>query len=583
MKTMQLGSSGGRLLCIGTVSISAVVGGLWTSPSVAFEEAIDVEETTDTEEAIRAPRRQANVSTAQPLQTVDSIESPLASYSTQASDLQAPTALYFSPLSEAELIAIDRMPDFGREQMDEPDVPAGNGEIISAIEVRFIEDEEPVDGKTRDFIITREFDLEPGDVYDPEEVQDGLQRLDNLRLIQNAAVTLEPTDNPDEVVMVVTVDERRSHFGLDFGLTLPHPTALEGPVVPETVLPGTTRTGGISGGALLEWRNLGGNNQTVVLGGEAGENAASVVVGFNDPWIATLDRPVGYAVNFFNSRIVPAIFDGGDDEVELSNDNDPWLHRLGGGVEFFTAFSDSFAAAAGLSYQRVSVRDDAFTGDIFPEDERGNALTFSDDGRDDLLTTSFSASLDRRDDREYPTRGYRLLFRNDLFIPIGNGHIAGDRISGNYTHFVPLPFFGKDEPSVFVFNVQGGHFIGDLPPYEAFSLGGPGSVRGYESGELGSGRSFVQGTIEYRFPLFDFAVFRRDIGVGGTLFVDYASDLGTAATFRGRPADVRDKPGEGAGFGGGLRARTPFGLMRVEAAVNDDGDSEVFFQIGDRF
>ncbi|MEB3213158.1 MAG: BamA/TamA family outer membrane protein [Leptolyngbyaceae bacterium] len=581
MNIIRSSFSSHQFLCIGTLGLLSTFSSFGIVPAAQASETISETISENTSETAEDTLTETNF-TLPDLQA----STTLAPYSTQADDLRLISndiSDAIVPFTSEDLIAQDRMSDFGREQSEEVELPPSNGEIISAIEVRFIEDEEIVeDGKTREFIITREFDIEPGDVYDLEKVQDGLQRLNNLNLIQSASVIIQPTENPEEVVMVVTVDEVRSHFGIDFGLTVPHPSALQGVTVPETVLSGTNRSGGVAGGIQFQWRNLGGNNQTIAAGIEGGENAASYDVSFTDPWIATFGRQVGYSVNFFNVREVPSVFDGGD-EVELPNDNDPWVHRLGGGFEFFLPFSDSLAIATGLSYQRVSARDGAFTGAIFPEDELGNPLTFSDDGRDDVLTTSFSGAFDRRDNREYATRGYRLLFRNDLYIPIGEANIAADRISANYTHYVPIPFFGADDPSVFIFNVQGGTVIGDLPPYEAFNLGGASSVRGYEAGEVGSGRSFVQGTIEYRFPLFDFNAFKREIDIGGTLFVDYANDLGSGDTVRGEPAEVRDKPGDGAGFGGGVHARTPFGLMRLEAAVNDEGDSEVFFQIGDRF
>jgi hypothetical protein len=53
---------------------------------------------------------------------------------------------------------------------------------------------------------------------------------------------------------------------------------------------------------------------------------------------------------------------------------------------------------------------------------------------------------------------------------------------------------------------------GDIPPYEAFALGGTNSIRGYDEGDVGSGRSYAQFTAEYRFPLFSF--------LGGALFFD---------------------------------------------------------------
>ena len=48
---------------------------------------------------------------------------------------------------------------------------------------------------------------------------------------------------------------------------------------------------------------------------------------------------------------------------------------------------------------------------------------------------------------------------------------------------------------------KGGAIMGDLPPYEAFPLGGTNSVRGYSEGGVGSGRNFAAATVELHFPL----------------------------------------------------------------------------------
>lgn len=47
-----------------------------------------------------------------------------------------------------------------------------------------------------------------------------------------------------------------------------------------------------------------------------------------------------------------------------------------------------------------------------------------------------------------------------------------------------------------------GAILGDLPPYEAFPIGGTNSVRGYSEGGVGSGRNYVAGTAEMHWPLF---------------------------------------------------------------------------------
>ena len=43
--------------------------------------------------------------------------------------------------------------------------------------------------------------------------------------------------------------------------------------------------------------------------------------------------------------------------------------------------------------------------------------------------------------------------------------------------------------------------IGDMPPYEAFPIGGTNSVRGYSEGGAGTGRNFVSGTAELHVPV----------------------------------------------------------------------------------
>lgn len=49
--------------------------------------------------------------------------------------------------------------------------------------------------------------------------------------------------------------------------------------------------------------------------------------------------------------------------------------------------------------------------------------------------------------------------------------------------------------------LTGGSIVGDMAPYQAFSIGGIGSVRGYGEGAVGSGRSCVVANSELTLPL----------------------------------------------------------------------------------
>ena len=465
---------------------------------------------------------------------------------------------------------------------DNRTVPNGNGKIIAEIEVRFVDKQgNPTEGKTQPDIITREFDLQPGDIYDAEIARKGLEGVNKLVIVNKATLTLEPTFvfDDDLIVMVVTVEENNNFF-FGFGLTLEPPTALQGSARPTTVIPMSNKANGLSSGVRFGVLNLGGDNQALSLGLEGGAQT----IGLDLDYRNFVKHDTGYAVNLFTRQGVEPEFDGGERDVDLPGGDDPWVDRLGGGVEFFRPLVGDFQGALGVSYQLVSVRNRAFTSRLNPVDELGNPLTISDDGQDELLTINLATALDRRDSKRNTTKGYRFLFQTDQSIPVGDASILYNRLAANYTQYVPLPLFGFSEGArTLVVNLQGGTIIGDLPPYEAFNLGGSSSVRGYGGGELGTGRSFIQATAEYRFPIFSLNAFKEKLDVGGTLFIDYATDLGSGDTVTGEPAIVRDKPGHGLGYGAGLRTLTPIGIVRLEVGFNDRGDSEIIFNIGDRF
>lgn len=84
-------------------------------------------------------------------------------------------------------------------------------------------------------------------------------------------------------------------------------------------------------------------------------------------------------------------------------------------------------------------------------------------------------------------------------------------------------------PLTLMLRGRGGCVLGDLPPYEAFPIGGTNSVRGYGEGGVGSGRHYVEAGAELRVPV-PFAP------LTGTLFVDYGSDLRSGQTVIGDPA-----------------------------------------------
>ncbi len=425
---------------------------------------------------------------------------------------------------------------------------------------------QPIEGRTRPFIITRELELKPGQVFNRNTVQRDLQRVFGLGLFEDVNVSLNPGQDPRKVTVVVNVDERNS-----------------GSIAAGA---GFSSASGLFGTVSYQQQNLGGNNQKLGAEVQIGQRERLFDISFTDPWIAGDPYRTSYTVNAFQRRSISLIFSGNDDEddIELVGTNDrPRVRRLGGAVNFTRPLSrnplrkSEWTASAGVEYQRVSIRDD--DGDIRPRGELDGEeidLSFSGDGTDDLFTFQLGAVRDRRDNPLRPTNGSLLRFGVEQSVPIGKGSILLNRLRGSYSQYIPVNFTNfNNGPETLAFNLQAGTILGDLPPYEAFSLGGSNSVRGFDEGNLGSGRSFVQASAEYRFPILS--------AVGGALFVDAATDLGTGDNVPGNPAGLLDKPGSGLGYGVGIRVQSPLGPLRIDYGFNTEGDSRINFGIGERF
>jgi outer membrane protein insertion porin family len=474
--------------------------------------------------------------------------------------------------------------------------PADTGQTIADIEVRFLNKEGEIEeGHTRPSVYLREFNLEPGTPYDEVEAQQGLDRISRLPIVRFADVVLEPTDDPEQVTMVVLVRERRSPILVDLAPVSPSPSGLEGPFQQNSVLGrGQAQATGLSAVGAVRFLNLGGNDQTLTVQLEGGETVFNTELSFRDPWIG--NDPTGIAFNVFNQRSVQRVFAEGDRDIDLPNRNTPWVHRLGGGVEVFRPVAEDWDFALGVNYQQVSIHNSAFESERFERDQLGERLIVSDDDFDDLLTVQFSGEFNQIEYLEdaivpaplfdlppEPIEGPRFRFGIDQAIPVGDASIAFTRLSANYLYYLPLDLFGFTEgPRTLVLNAQTGFMFGDIPPYEAFDLDA-GPLGSYQGSGLASGSRFALVAAEYRFPIVNFRLIRRDVELGGALFSGFASTLGSADEVIGDPSVNRQKPEDGLIGGVGLRARTAFGLFRLEVSVNGDGNAQLVFSGGGKF
>ncbi|MBW4643053.1 MAG: outer membrane protein assembly factor [Goleter apudmare HA4340-LM2] len=427
--------------------------------------------------------------------------------------------------------------------------------LVGDIKFRFINDEgktvdskgNPVTGRTKPDFLKQQLQLKPGQLFQENVVRQDVQKLYQLGLFEAVNVALEgDATKLDLVYELKETGARAVNVGGSYNSDQ-----------------------GLIGTVNYQDQNIGGVNNTLGVNVGVGLRDFQFDGKFTSPYRETTPDTLGYTINAFRNRQLSQTF---DDQVNLANGDRAREGRIGASISLQRPIDD-WNTSLGLNYTRTSISDRQ--GNITPTDAGGNALTASGTGTDDLTTVSFTATKDRRNNVLNPTQGSVLSLSTEQSVPLGQGNISMNRLKANYSQYVPVQIFNSKQPQVFAFNVQAGTVLGNLPPYEAFNLGGSNSVRGYDAGNVGSGRSYVLASAEYRFPIIPI--------VGGVVFADYASDLGSGDTVLGDPAGVRGKPGNGFGYGAGIRLDSPLGLIRADYGINDQGESRVHLGIGQRF
>ena len=431
---------------------------------------------------------------------------------------------------------------------------------VSDVQIRFIDETgrsqddkgNAIKGRTQESLIRQSIQLKKGSTFKESDAQDDLNRLFKTGLFQGGRVTLEgDVRNATVVYNLAELPLRRTDIGGGYNSDV-----------------------GLNASVSYRDFNFGGLGQQV---------GGSVIVGskdfqfdgrFANPYRETQPDTWGYSVQASRNRGLSRVFDG---DVKLNSGNDVREGRFGGAVNFSKPIAPSLNATVGLGYTRVSARDT--NGDLMQQDSGGNPLSLSGTGLDDLYTVSAGISQDKRDNILDPKSGSLLSLNSEQYVPIGVGNVFANRVSANYSQYVPVNLFGSTNPKtkdILAFNVQGGTTIGDLPPSQAYLLGGVSSVRGYEQGKVGIGKSYALASAEYRFPILNETV-------GGTLFADYGTDLGSSGGVIGDPGLQRNRSGSGFGYGAGLRVNSPLGLLRADLGFNDRGENRIQFGVGQKF
>ena len=462
--------------------------------------------------------------------------------------------------------------------------------IISDIELRFpgadgesLVDGKPRKGKTKDWVIKRELKTQPGTIFNRKTLEADIKRLYATSLFDDVKVSLGPDNaKPGQVIIFLDLSEQRTG-SLTGGL-------------------GYSNSSGIFASIGLQESNLFGRAWSTNLNLNFGEYSTTFNLSVTDPWIKGDMYKTSLRTNIFLSRDYPQEFKSEnngkiyavDDKTTSSSDSfsSVVLEKTGGGFSLSRPLNggDPFKVAkwrvlGGMNFKKVRMIDGSGNkkpyGDMTPT--TGNisdiiCIGFSpNDGscpeENTLVSVIATTSRNNLNNSVNPTSGNKLSFGTEQFVSMGKNSPTFNRIRASYSLFVPTKLINltkackssdatsEDCPQAIGFQFTGGTILGELPPYEAFCMGGTSSVRGWGSCDLAVSKSFVEGTIEYRFP-----VWRM---LSGALFVDAGSDLGTQKDVPGKPGKLLQKSGSGYSLGGGVGVKTPIGPLRLDVASKD--------------
>ena len=497
---------------------------------------------------------------------------------------------------------------------------------VAGVEVKFLtkegddtdENGNAIRGKTKQWVVTREVSIQPGDPFNRNQLERDIKRLYGTQLFSDVKVTLRPVpEAPGDVVIVLGIVEQ-STGQLSGGL-------------------GYSQSQGVFGQVQVQETNLLGRAWNLGMNITYGQYGGLANLNFSDPWIYGDKHRTSFRTSVFLSQQVPQLFQSEDNgnirtaKDYVDNDsnkayetgrsygftdgdkapgsvnkadseypNRSWfdyegdtvvLRKTGGNFSFARPLNggdphkdSKWNVLAGMSF--AEVRPINFAGDSRPYGVSTNKFRKGKTPNDDVICVSyncadsntlvgirFATTYNNFNNPRNPTSGNFFTAGTEQFLGINNDSPTFNRLRASYTQFFPVnwlkihkgcrpkPGEQADCPQAIGVQIKGGAIMGEAPPYEAFCMGGSNSIRGWYDCDLAVSKAFSELTIEYRFPLISI--------LSGEVFMDAGTDFGTQKDVPGKPGLLLDKDGSGVSLGTGVIVTTPVGPIRLEVASKD--------------
>ncbi len=338
-----------------------------------------------------------------------------------------------------------------------------------------------IDGisKTKDYVVARNVMLRPGTVYN-----ENITRADITRLLGTQAfgdVKREIALNPETGQYVVTINVEEQRTGrISLGVGIDSASGFFG-----SVGFGENNFRGL--GQKLNLNVMAGTGILMSDDSVIDEPNIQAELSFLEPYFKNKYNSLGaraYVRHFGSYQVPLAIEQKIGAEVNLS-------HR-------FVAYKNLFGTISfGVENVKMKEGDEAGIKYLYNSHRIPWAL------REEQLEDGFYVRLapglkyDTRDNATNARRGVLANVTLEEAVNVSGFHNSYGKLTGGIKKFIPA---GK-KSSVVLSAKGGGKINGNMPEFAAYSLGGPYSLRGFNISEVGTGKGFMSGSVEFRTPI----------------------------------------------------------------------------------
>jgi len=413
-----------------------------------------------------------------------------------------------------------------------PHTLSADGTLTVPVIEQYIE-EVRVEGlrKTKRGLVMDEIHTAPGHLYDVGQIRQDLDRLTDLGVFETVALA-DPVPGSQAGALIITYEVNEAKTGVfDVG-------AGYGP------------KDGFTGYAAIAERNLGGRGRRIGVRAEFG-GTYDYAFEYADPFLDSHHTSVELCLYARRTRTDLAGLAG------LVTANQAFANEThaGGVISLVRPLDTDRKRSLSLTYlnEYVSNMDPRLLNLLEPSALRGR-----------VGKVSVGLVNDSRDDVLIPARGGRESIGVEQSAGLLGSDFTFTKLSLDLRRYYPL-----GERGTIALRGAYGHGRGDIPVFEAFTMGGHDTIRGYREDRF-AGTNMLLLNAEYRYRLFGREPSRS---LQAIAFADYGDAFGGRWAGQGGATFYPEHQAfAGAlGVGVGLRWYTKYGPFGVDYGVGREG------------